>query len=220
LQKQRKLKKNSRLKIPKINHEQYLLGLGFKNIVGVDEVGRGSWAGPLVVAAVQLPIKNRLYHLRDSKLLTAQKRLKLARKIRKTSSFAIGQVEVFEINKLGLGQALQLAFRRAISNLKIKPDFILVDGFRLPDLKISQKAIIAGDLKCASIAAASIVAKSYRDSLMEKLSRKYVGYYLEKNKGYGTHQHQKALAVNGPCEIHRNYRPIRKLKFEYRNSKS
>ncbi len=186
---------------------------GFKNVVGIDEVGRGSWAGPLVAAAVKLPQNKRLYKIRDSKLLTQKEREQLARKIKKsTAQIGIGLIEADEINKIGLSQALQRTYLLALKDLSIKPDFILIDGQRISDFSIAQKAIIKGDLLCASIAAASIIAKVARDKMMRQLGRKFWQYKFHKNKGYGTQEHQKILAKYGPCEIHRDYRPIRKLK--------
>ncbi len=186
---------------------------GFKNVVGIDEVGLGSWAGPLMAAAVKLPQNQRLYKIRDSKLLTQKEREKLARKIKKsTAEIGIGLVETNEINKIGLGQALQKAYLLALKDLNFKSDFILIDGRRISDFNIAQKAVIKGDMHIASVAAASIVAKVARDKIMRQLGRKFWQYKFHKNKGYGTKEHQKALAKYGPCDIHRDYRPIKKLK--------
>ena len=186
---------------------------GFKNVVGIDEVGRGAWAGSLIAAAVKLPLNPRLYKLRDSKLLSQKEREKLARKIKKSKAvIGIGVVEPDQINKIGLTRALQGSYKLALKDLKIKPDFILIDGYRLKNSVIAQKAIIKGDMKCASIAAASIIAKTARDKIMRQQGRKFWQYKFHKNKGYGTKEHQKALAKHGPCEIHRDYRPVRKLK--------
>lgn len=208
----RKLKQNQ--KVPQINHEEYLKKLGFKNIVGIDEVGRGSWAGPLVSAAVKLPKNKRLYKLRDSKLLSSKKRENIARRIKKSSAkMGIGMVSVDEINQKGLSWSLQKSYQRALRDLRIKSDFVLIDGNRIKDLDISQKAIIKGDQKCASIAAASIIAKTFRDKIMRQLSCKYWQYRFDRNKGYGTQEHRKALKQYGACEIHRNYRPVTDIKM-------
>ena len=166
-----------------------------------------------MAAAVKLPQNQRIYKIRDSKLLTPKEREKLARKIKKsTAVIGIGIVEPVEINKIGLAQGLKKAYELALKDLKIKPDFILIDGWRVSGLDIAQEAIIKGDMKCASIAAASIIAKTARDKIMRQLSRKFWQYKFHKNKGYGTKEHQGVLAKYGPCELHRDYRPIRKLK--------
>jgi len=210
---------SKRLRIPKINNEEYFRSLGFKNIVGVDEVGRGSWAGPIVAAAVKLPNNKRLYNLRDSKLLSAKIREQLAKKIKKVAQCGIGVVNASEINKIGLTESLSQAYELALNNLKIKSDFILIDGNRIKNSVIPQKAIIKGDMQCASIAAASIIAKTFRDKLMRTLGKKFPKYHLDKNKGYGTKEHQKALKKYGASEIHRDYRPIRYIKSKIKEKR-
>jgi ribonuclease HII len=185
---------------PKNHYEEYLAEQGFKIVCGVDEVGRGSWAGPLVAGAVVL--NRKLYGLRDSKMLSAIKREKLAKKIRTSSKWGIGEVSVLELNKLKLTKGTQLAFRRAVKNLKVKCDFVLVDGFKF-NSPIPCRALNKGDMICSSIAAASIIAKVYRDELMKKLASKYPGYHFDKNKGYGTKLHQIGLKKLGPSKIHR-----------------
>lgn len=195
--------------IPKQNHEDYLHELGFNIVCGVDEVGRGSWAGPLVAAAVVL--NKRLYGLRDSKMLSAFQREKLAKKIKRTSKWGIGEVSVRELNKLKLTKGTQLAFRRAVLSLKIKPDFVLVDGFKF-DSPIPCRALKKGDMICSSIAAASIIAKVYRDKLMQDLEKKYPGYGFSENKGYGTKSHRDGLKKLGPIKIHRMF--YKSLKYK------
>lgn len=209
----KKLKLNKKLRIPKIDEELKLKEQGFKNIAGLDEVGRGALAAPLVAAACILPKDKRLYSLRDSKLLNGKEREKLAKKIkREARGWSIGVVEHGEIEKLGLHKAGLLAFFRALKKLKIKPDFILIDAYRLPNHQIPYKNLKKGDMVCTSIAAASILAKVYRDNLMKKLALKYPGYFFEENKGYGTKKHLEALRKLGPCEIHRrNFGPVRKF---------
>lgn len=214
-QRRSRSKISKRLRIPQNDHEEYLRGQGFNIICGLDEVGRGAWAGPLVAAAVILPASRqggskRLYGLRDSKLLSHDQRVKLAKKIRRTSKFGIGEVSVEDIDKLKLTKATQLAFSRALKSLKTKVDFILVDGFKI-DSPIPCRALKKGDMICSSIAAASIVAKVYRDNLMRKLDKKYNGYYFSQHKGYGTRLHRERLAKIGLSEVHRKYyRPIKK----------
>ena len=185
---------------------------GFEAVVGVDEVGRGSLAGPVVAGAafVKTPAaKAAILKLRidDSKRLTVKKRLKLIPQIEKHFLTAIGQATVSEINKLGIVKATHLAMRRALKNFQFdKKYFILVDGYAvkyLPGGLKRQMGIIKGDQKSVSIAAASIVAKVYRDSLMRKLSRDYPVYKWARNKGYGTLVHRRVLKRNGKSEHHR-----------------
>ena len=211
----KKLKLTKRLRIPHRKHEDYLHEVGFKVICGLDEVGRGAWAGPLVAGAVIL--NRRLYGLRDSKLLTAKEREKLARKIRRTSKVGIGEVSIDEVNKLKLTKATQLAFSRAIKNLKVEPDFILFDGLlglypeRATASRTGCRAIKKGDMVCSSIAAASIVAKVYRDRIMRQLDKKIKGYNFSSHKGYGTRLHRERLKKLGMSKFHRHfYQPFKK----------
>ena len=215
-QRQSRAKLSKRLRIPQNDHEEYLRGQGFNIICGLDEVGRGAWAGPLVAAAVILPASRqgeskRLYGLRDSKLLSHEQRVKLAKKIKRTSKFGIGEVTVEEIDKLKLTKATQLAYQRALKNLKAKVDFVLVDGVaglhpeRATASRMGCRALKKGDMICSSIAAASIVAKVYRDNLMRKLDKKYRGYYFSLHKGYGTRLHRERIAKLGCSGIHRKY---------------
>ena len=183
-----------------MHHEAYLREQGFKIIAGVDEVGRGAWAGPLVAAAVIL--NRRLYGLRDSKMLLASQREKLAKKIQRTSKWGIGEVSVLELNKLKLTKGTQLAFRRAVKALSSKPDFVLADGFKFLS-PLPCRALKKGDMICYSIAAASIIAKVYRDELMVQLDKKHHGYHFDKNKGYGTKSYQNALKKLGPSKANR-----------------
>lgn len=178
-------------------------------ICGVDEVGRGAWAGPLVAGAVIL--SKRLYGLRDSKLLTAKEREKLSKKIKRNCIWGIGEVSVKELDHLKLTKATQLVFNRAIKALKRKIDFILVDAFKI-DSPIPYRALKKGDMTCSSIAAASIIAKVYRDKIMRQLDKKIKGYYFRTHKGYGTRLHQRRLNKLGPSAVHRRYYgPISRL---------
>lgn len=181
-----------------------------KYVVGIDEVGRGSWAGPLVAAAVVFPAfylpKVNFY---DSKLLTEMAREILSKIIEKESAcFGIGKVEVAEINEWGLTKSTQEAYKRALKNLQVKPDHYLLDAFYIQSLsKSNQTPIIHGDYLCSSVAAASVVAKVYRDGLMRKTANLYPEYAFESNKGYGTKVHQEAILKLGLTDIHRvNYK--------------
>lgn len=179
---------------------------GLEFIAGVDEVGRGSWAGPVVAGAVVFPqgvhFPEKLY---DSKLVLPRQRENLAKLIYKYAlSVGLGVVEVPIINKSGVGRATQKAFRAAIKNLLVDPDHILIDAFYIKHLnKDNQLPIKNGDQICASIAAASIIAKVYRDSIMRKLSRKFPVYKFAVNKGYGTRFHQEAIRMHDLSSIHR-----------------
>ena len=178
-------------------------------IIGVDEVGRGPLAGPVISAAIILNKEKIPEGINDSKKLSKKKREVINEELISQHSFAIGIASVEEIDKINILQASLLAMKRAVLNLNIKPQTILVDGNKLPDLEFNMYPIIKGDSKSISIAAASIIAKVYRDKLMQDLSLQYPGYYWEKNSGYGTKQHLLALDNLGVTPIHRkSFAPI------------
>ena len=178
-------------------------------IIGVDEVGRGPLAGPVISAAIILNKEMIPEGINDSKKLSKKRREFINEELITQHSFAIGIASVEEIDKINILQASLLAMKRAVLNLNIKPQTILVDGNKLPDLEYNMYPIIKGDSKSISIAAASIIAKVYRDKLMQDLSLQYPGYYWEKNSGYGTKQHLLALNNLGVTPIHRkSFAPI------------
>ena len=181
---------------------------GASLIAGVDEVGRGPIAGPVVAAAVILPKvtpNERLWELDDSKRLSPTTRDRLAIIIKDVAvAWAINTATVAEIETLNIRQASFLAMRRAICALQPAPDAVLVDGFSIPGLPMPQQAIVGGDHLSNSIAAASVIAKVYRDSLMKALDTKYPGYGFGKHKGYGTPEHFAAVARLGMTPIHRS----------------
>ena len=178
-------------------------------IIGVDEVGTGPLAGPVISAAIILNKEKIPEGINDSKKLSKKKREVINEELISQHSFAIGIASVEEIDKINILQASLLAMKRAVLNLNIKPQTILVDGNKLPDLEYNMYPIIKGDSKSISIAAASIIAKVYRDKLMQDLSLQYPGYYWEKNSGYGTKQHLLALNNLGVTPIHRkSFAPI------------
>ena len=178
-------------------------------IIGVDEVGRGHLAGPVISAAIVLNKEKIPEGINDSKKLSKKKREVINEELISQHKFAIGIASVEEIDKINILQASLLAMKRAVLNLNIKPQTILVDGNKLPDLEYNMYPIIKGDSKSISIAAASIIAKVYRDKLMQDLSLQYPGYYWEKNSGYGTKQHLLALNNLGVTPIHRkSFAPI------------
>ncbi len=192
--------------LPTLEIEQKLWKKGFKFVCGIDEVGRGCFAGPVVAGAVVFPPNcDLLEGVADSKLLKPRQREKLAEKIKELALvWAIGEIGVSDINKCGIGKATQMAFRKAIKNLDKNPDFVLIDAFYIKHLnRKKQNAVKNGDKICASISAASIIAKVYRDKLMKNLHKKYPKYGFARHKGYGTKEHQSALQKYGLTKIHR-----------------
>ena len=172
-----------------------------KLIAGVDEVGRGCLAGPVIAAAVIF--KNNIPGLKDSKKLSIKKRQELSLMIMENSYFSFGAASVKEIDKINILQASLLAMKRAILNLSVKPVKILVDGVHKPDLDIDTQTIIGGDSIVDEISAASIIAKVYRDNLMMQFDKKYPDFYFSSHKGYGTRLHKAAIEKHGITPIHR-----------------
>lgn len=171
---------------------------------GVDEAGRGPLAGPVVAATVILSKKEQIAGLNDSKKLSHKKRELLLNEINKKAlHIGIGIVDNKKIDEINILQAALKAMEIAVENLTVRPDFLLIDGNKTTSLKIPQKAIIKGDSKCASIAAASIVAKVTRDRIMAEFDSKYPDYNFIKNKGYPTRDHYEMIKKYGPCPIHR-----------------
>ena len=185
-----------------------------KVIAGVDEVGRGSLIGPVYAAAVILNKSINKKLLKDSKTIAKDKRRLLSKYIKNNSTWAIGRASVKEIDKINILQASLLAMKRAIKKLKKKPSHILIDGNKVPDLKnYNLKAVIKGDQKIPSISAASIIAKVSRDKFITTLARKNKGYGWDKNFGYGTRQHLKAIKKIGISKHHRKtFSPISRFK--------
>lgn len=185
-------------------------------MAGVDEVGRGPLAGPVVAAAVILDSNNPIKGLADSKKLTEKRREVLAQEIKdKALAWAFGRAEVNEIDSINILQASLLAMQRAVEALQPQPDFALIDGNRCPKLKCPSEAIIKGDSKVEAISAASIIAKVSRDHEMMALHEQYPGYGLDRHKGYPTKAHIQALNDLGVTEIHRkSFSPVRKLLLQ------
>lgn len=186
----------------------------YENIAGLDEAGTGSWAGPVVAAAVILPSKKiHLPGLTDSKLLTSSKREKLFELIVKKCTFGIGIVKNTYLDRFGLSHAVRAAFEIALSELDITPDLLLIDGRDIYSFAIPHISIIKGDRKVRAISAASILAKVTRDRIMTEYAKEHPNYMFDKHKGYGTGQHRQLLKRYGPSPIHRlSYEPIKKLK--------
>lgn len=186
--------------------EAQLWNLGYNLVCGVDEVGRGCFAGPVCAGAVIFPKNCELIDgVVDSKLLQPKQREILAEKIKKCAvAWSVSEISVSIINKVGIGKATQMAFRKAVKSLLKKPDFVVIDAFYIKHFsKKNQKPIKDGDKICFSISAASIIAKVHRDKLMENLDKKYPQYGFLKHKGYGTKLHQEALKKYGLSRLHR-----------------
>ena len=204
---------------PNLQYEHAAWRHGHTVVAGVDEVGRGAWAGPIVAASVQLPHASVCYGqitdnqqviqlpklLRDSKKLSSRQRQKLDEEIRSVAvQVTIGVVEVEDINQMGIGQANFLAMSRALSLYNPPVDFMLIDGYQHPDYDaLKQQSLVKGDSLVASIAAASIIAKVFRDQLMVQLEQDYPKYGFDQHKGYGTVAHQQAIKLHGLSPIHR-----------------
>lgn len=191
---------------PTLDLEQKLWKQGYNYICGLDEVGRGCFAGPVCVGAVIFPKGCELLEgLADSKLLKPRQREKLAVRIKNQAvSWSVAEINVSLINKVGIGKATQMAFRKALRLCSVQADFVLIDAFYIKHLnRKRQMAVAGGDTICASIAAASIIAKVHRDKLMKKLSRKFPKYGFGKHKGYGTKKHQEAIRRFGLSKLHR-----------------
>ena len=188
-----------------IDFENQAFAEGFRFVAGVDEVGRGCLAGAVIAAAVILDLSKPLPEfLNDSKKLSEKKRLLIDREIRENAvAFSIAQVEAEEIDRINILQATKKAMRLAIENLQPKADFLLIDAVQLKDILTPQKAIIKGDAISASIAAASIIAKTYRDNLMREFDVIYPEYGFARHVGYGTKAHFDALRQHGACSLHR-----------------
>ena len=187
-------------------------GEGISFIAGVDEVGRGCWAGPVYAAAAILPDGLKHRHLNDSKQLAAEHREEISHFLctHVEIHWSVGIATVEEIDTHNILRASLLAMRRAVGGLRQQPHLCLVDGNQKAGLGCEEKTVVDGDALCPSIAAASVIAKVARDRAMSDLAALYPAYGLDKHKGYGTPEHARALALHGPCPIHRkSFRPVR-----------
>ena len=191
-----------KLDLWEIERELHAEGIGL--ICGVDEAGRGPLAGPVCAAAVILPPEAELPGLNDSKKLSEKKREQLFPEIQRIAlAWNVAFASVEEIEERNILGATMLAMNRAISGLSLKPDLALIDGNRNKEIEVPSRCVVHGDARCASIAAASILAKVSRDHLMLELAREYPQYGFEQHKGYGTRAHYAALREYGPCPAHR-----------------
>ena len=194
-------------------YEKRLWSLNFKYVAGVDEVGRGPLAGPLVAAAVILDPNQSIEGLNDSKQLTATRRRQLKKEIEeKAIAFSYSFIDETTIDRINIYQASKLGMLESIKSLNVRPDYVLSDAMPLNESELPNDAIIKGDTLSASIAAASIIAKEIRDEYMIKMDKRYPGYDFLNNKGYPTKKHLEALEELGVCKIHRKtYKPVKKV---------
>jgi ribonuclease HII len=205
-------------KLPTFEEEARLQALGFCLVAGVDEVGRGALAGPVMAAAVVLPLGADfpwLKLVRDSKQLSPRQRERVFDLVQHAGiPFGLGSVPHATIDQVGIVQATRMAMAQAVQSLPSRPDFLPIDALTLPDVDLPQKGIIRGDQISFSIACASIMAKVSRDRQMTEMDGTYPGYGLARHKGYGTRQHLQCLGRLGPCAIHRrSFAPVVQLRL-------
>lgn len=202
---------------PDFGRELALLRRGFLRIAGVDEAGRGAWAGPVVAAAVILPCKPaanaQLAGVNDSKKLTPKQRGAMREVVQRVAlAWAVGSASCEEIDTVGIVPATRLAMARAVEGLAVKADALLIDALKLPAVKLHQQSFNFADSISLSVAAASILAKTARDAMMCELDGKVAGYHFALHKGYGTRIHQQCLRALGPSPAHRHsFKPIREM---------
>lgn len=201
---------------PDFELEQALLARGYVRVAGVDEVGRGPLAGPVVAAAVILNPQDVPDGLNDSKKLTAKRRAALDTALRERAEFAMAEASVSEIDEINILRASHLAMTRAVAALEPAPDFLLIDGNMIPrGMKIPSQAVVRGDSRSVSIAAASIIAKNWRDQVMVDLAQQHPGYGWETNAGYPSKQHKEALRNLGVTPHHRrSFKPVHNILYQ------
>jgi len=195
------------------NAEQQAQGEGYGLVAGVDEAGRGALAGPVVAAAIVLPPQQHIAHVVDSKRLSpAQREYLFHQLLAEKVGCAVGIIPADQIDALNIRRAALKAMGEAVTDLQPQPDFVLIDGIDAPALAVPHRCITDGDAKCYCIAAASIIAKVFRDRLMEHLAQLYPHYGFERNRGYGTAEHLSALRKYGPILVHRHsFAPVKQL---------
>ena len=198
-------------------HDKAFRDTGFKFIAGIDEAGRGPRAGPVVASAVILPADLKIDGLRDSKKVPEKERESLFWNILLSSlDIGVGIVEHKEIDRINILQATRLAMGKAVADLCIKPDALIIDAVALPSVNIKQFSIIKADAKSASVAAASLIAKYTRDTIMLRYHSLYPEYNFNKHKGYCTEEHLRLLNLHGPCSIHRkSFRKVMDLELPF-----
>jgi ribonuclease HII len=201
---------------PHLKKEIALLKQGYHSIAGLDEAGRGAWAGPVVAAAVMLPVHRpdlaqTLAGLNDSKKLSKRDRGRFFELIHHTAlAIAVGVAPAALVDELNVVGATRYAMQQALANLSLEPDCLLLDYLRLPAVDLPQEAFAKADSISLTVAAASVIAKVTRDQLMVQFNEEYPGYAFDQHKGYGTEAHRIALATRGPCSLHRlTYQPLK-----------
>lgn len=205
---------------PTLDVEKRLWSAGYRAVAGIDEVGRGALAGPVVAGAVILPVHvasdSEWHNLRDSKQLTPSQRVTYARWIEDNAvAWAIGESSPSLIDKINIAEATKAAMRQAIGKLSPLPDYLLIDWVKLPSVQLPQETPAKADSHIISVAAASIIAKVYRDNLLVELDKAYPEYEFARNKGYGTQRHRTAIADVGPSPVHRySFAPIANLNYQ------
>ena len=198
-------------------HDEAFRKKGFKFIAGIDEAGRGPLAGPVVAAAVILPADLKIAGLRDSKKVPEQERVSLFWDILSSSlDIGVGIVEHEEIDRINILRATKLAMKKAVADLRMCPDALIIDAVSLPSVSMKQFSIIKADSKSASVAAASLIAKYFRDMIMLRYHSLYPEYNFRKHKGYCTEEHIRLLDLHGPCSIHRkSFRKVMDLNLPF-----
>jgi ribonuclease HII len=198
-------------------HDEAFREEGFQVIAGIDEAGRGPLAGPVVASAVILPEDIKIDGLRDSKKVPEQERTSLFWDILSSSlDIGVGVVEPDDIDRINILQATRLAMKKALADLRIVPDALIIDAVTLPSIDIKQFSIIKADSKSASVAAASLIAKYVRDTIMLRYHSLYPEYNFRKHKGYGTKEHLRLLNIHGPCIIHRkSFKKVMDLELPF-----
>lgn len=201
------------MSFPHTRYENSLRKQGYQFVAGLDEVGKGAWAGPLVAASVILPADLKLSGLKDSKLLTPSERKRLYLAITKTAlNWSVGIVSEKMIDRLGVVSANILAMEKALERLTVVPDYLLIDYVKLKNVKIPSRSLIDGDQMVVSIAAASIIAKVTRDIIMIQAHKDFPKFGFHRHKGYGTDHHHERILIHGICELHRrSFSPMKEL---------
>ncbi len=204
--------------MPDFSYESEIIARGFERVAGVDEAGRGPLAGPVVAAAVILPRGFSCEGLDDSKKMTRNRREIVYERLVSDEGvvWAVGVVDAAKIDELNILRATHVAMGEAVDGLVVRPDMALVDGLRVKGLSVEHEALVKGDGKSLSIAAASVIAKVTRDRMMERMDEEFPEYGFVRHQGYGTREHLEALKKHGPCRYHRrSFEPVSQLTLPF-----